>query len=109
VVRSQAQQIVFRVYSFFKKYAYEDERSRLHFSKCQDPTAEACGVHKSSVSRICRDAKKSNAEGDTVFCVTQKEKQHAKKVTNLDDFSKDVLRRTMLDLYDRGKFPSAKE
>jgi hypothetical protein len=52
VLRSQAQQIVFRVHSFFKKYASDDERCRLNFSKCQDLTAEACGVHKSSVSRI---------------------------------------------------------
>jgi hypothetical protein len=78
VPRSQARQIVFRAHSFLKKYVSEDERSRLNFSKCQDLTAEACGVHKSSVSRICGDAKKSSARGDSVF-VTQKENQHAKK------------------------------
>jgi hypothetical protein len=43
------------MYSFFQKYACGDERSRLNFSKCQDVIAEACGVDKSSVSRICRD------------------------------------------------------
>jgi hypothetical protein len=37
----------------------EDERSRLHFSKCQELTAKECGVHKLSVSRIWRD------DGDT--------------------------------------------
>jgi hypothetical protein len=72
VLRSQARQIVFRVHSFFKKYASQDERNRLNFWKCQDLTAEACGIHKSSVSRICRDAKKSSAQGDPVFVSPRK-------------------------------------
>jgi hypothetical protein len=108
VLRSQARQIVFIVYSFLKKYASEDVRSKLNSSKCQDITAEACGVYKSSVSRICRDAKKSNAQGDPVFVSPRNKINMPKKVTNLDDFNKDVVRRTVLDFYDREEFPSVK-
>jgi hypothetical protein len=105
VLRSQARQIVFRAHSFFKMYASEDKRNRLNFSKCQDLTAEECGIHKSSVSRICRDAKKSSAQGDPVFVSPRKKINMQKKVTNLEDFNKDVVRRTVLDFYDRGEFP----
>jgi hypothetical protein len=41
----------------------KDEQSRLNFSKCQDLTTEACSVHKSSVSQICRD------DGNTALAV----------------------------------------
>jgi hypothetical protein len=79
VLRSQARQIVFRVHSSFKMCASEDERSRLNFSKCQDLTAEACGVHKSNISRICRDAKKSSAQGNPVFVSPRKKINMPKK------------------------------
>jgi hypothetical protein len=69
VLRSQAREIAFRVYIFFKISATEDVRSRLNLSKCQHLRGESCGVHKSSVSGICRYS----------FRVTQKENQHAKK------------------------------
>jgi hypothetical protein len=72
VLRSQVRQIIFRVQSFIKKYASEDERNRLNFSKCQDLTAEACGIHKSSVSRVCREAKKFNDQRDPVFVSPRK-------------------------------------
>jgi hypothetical protein len=107
VLRIQARQIVFRVHSFLKRYASEDEQNRLNSSKCQDLTAEACGVHKSGVSRICRDAKKYSAQKDSVFVSPRKKINLPKKVTNLDDFKKDV-RRTVLDFYDRGEFTSLK-
>jgi hypothetical protein len=38
VLQSQAWKIVFRVYSFFKKYVSEDEQSGLNFLKCKDLT-----------------------------------------------------------------------
>jgi hypothetical protein len=57
----------FAAYSFFKKYESEDERSRLNFSKYQVLIAEAYGIHKSSVSWICRDTKKSSTQEDPVF------------------------------------------
>jgi hypothetical protein len=104
VLRNQARQIVFRVHSFLKKYASVDERSRLNFSKCQDLTAKAYGVHKSTVSKICGDAKKFSSQGDPVFVSPRKKINMPKEVTNLDNFNKDV-RRTVLDFYDRGEFP----
>jgi hypothetical protein len=84
------------VYSFFQNYASEDEQSRLDFLKCQDLTAKAFFVHKSSVSQIFRDGKKSSAQGDPVFVSTRKKINMPKKVTNLDNFPKDVVHRTVL-------------
>jgi hypothetical protein len=68
-----------RMYSFFKKYESEDGQSRLNLSKCQDLAAEACGVHKSNVSLICRDTKKSGAQGESVSVSPRKKINMAKK------------------------------
>jgi hypothetical protein len=79
VLHSQARKIHFTVYSFFKKYKPEDERSRLNFSKCQVLIAKAYGVHKSSVSWICRDTKKSSTQEDPVFVLLRKKINMQKK------------------------------
>jgi hypothetical protein len=42
------------------------------------------------------------------LCYPERRSTCQKKVTNLDDFNKDV-RRTVLDFYDRGEFPSVKK
>jgi hypothetical protein len=50
-----------------------------------------------------------SAQGDPVFVSPRKKINMPKKVTNLDDFNKDVVRRTVLDFYDRGEIPSVKK
>jgi hypothetical protein len=78
------------VYSFFQKYACEDEQSKLNSLKCQDLPANARGIHKSGVSYVFRDANKSSAQGNPVFVSPSNKINMPKKVKNLDDFHKDV-------------------
>jgi hypothetical protein len=40
----------------FRNMSLKKEQNSLDFLKCQDLTAEVCGVSTSRVSRICREA-----------------------------------------------------
>lgn len=107
---SKVRRMVFNVYSFFKRYESEENRRNLDFSKCQELTAEACSVSVSTVSRICREAKKAEIQGaPQLFVSPRKHINTPKRVTNLDDFEKDIFRRTIFDFYDKGEFPTAKK
>lgn len=109
VLRSQARGIIFRVYNFFKKCSNEEEREKIDFKKCQLLTSKACGVNKSTVSQICSEAKKSDISSAPVFLSPRKHRGPPKRHTNLNDFEKDVLRRTIFDMYDHGEFPTIKK
>jgi hypothetical protein len=62
----------------------EEKRSRLDLPKCQDLTAEACYVSKSTVSCVCREAKKGKEEGTKkLFLSPRKHINIPKRVTNL--------------------------
>jgi hypothetical protein len=54
---SNVRKIVFIVHNFFKNYTYVEKRSRLGFSARQELTAEVCCSSKSTVSRVCTEAK----------------------------------------------------
>jgi hypothetical protein len=97
VIRSQARKMAFSVYNFFKNMS--EERNKLYFTKCQDISAEACGVSK-SVSRICREAIILKDQRRAVFVSPRKSIDILKRAKNLDDFEKDV-RRTVFEFYDR--------
>lgn len=45
------------------------------------------------------------------LCSNRQAKKHnvPKRVTELDDFQKDVVRRTVLQYYDKGEYPTAKK
>jgi hypothetical protein len=72
---------------------------------------QACGtgsVH--TVSRICSEAKISvQQKGLPIFTSPGKKHNMGGGVTNLDDFEKDVLRRSIFGFYDSGEFPTAKK
>jgi hypothetical protein len=65
---------------------------------CQDLAAKACGVHKSSVSQISTDIRKSTAQRDQLH--HPERKSACQKATNLYNFCKDV-HRIVLGFYDR--------
>lgn len=105
---SKIRKMVFSVYNFFRKYSSEEMRKNLNFSKCQALTAEACSLSVSIVSRVCREVKRAQTQGaDKLFHSPRKHINVPKRVTNLDDFQKDVVRRTIFYFYDNGKFPTA--
>jgi hypothetical protein len=58
VICSQACKIIFRVNNFLKKkYISEEDQSKLDFSEFQNLTDETCGMSKSNISCLCREAK----------------------------------------------------
>jgi hypothetical protein len=53
----------------------EDQRSRLNNLKCRGLIGKACGIHKSGVSQIYRDVKKSIAQRDPVFVLPRNKRK----------------------------------
>lgn len=63
-----------------------------------------------SVQRIVNEGKLSgNAAGIPVFSSPGKKRQKEKPITGQDEFDLCVLRRKVLEFYDRGEFPTAKK
>ena len=61
------------------------------------------------VSRILQHGKSSTLDtGTPIFRSHGKNRKIEKRVTNLDDFEKDVLRRTIYEIYDNGEYPMLK-
>jgi hypothetical protein len=93
------------VYTFLKKLSLDDERAKTYFSKTWELTVQACGtgsVH--TVSRICSEAKISvRQKGFLTFTSAGKKHNMQNRVTNLDDFKKNVLCRTIFGFYSQGK------
>lgn len=104
-VRSQSKQVIFRVYTFFKKLSATENLSAEFFKKTQLVAAEACGVSRTTVQKILAESKKSAANGDGVsFRSPRKTYKRKKTVTDVDDFDADVVRRAVHEFYDKGAF-----
>jgi hypothetical protein len=94
------------VYTFLNKLSSDDERAKMEYSKTWELTCDTGSVH--TVSRICSEAKISiRQKGFPIFTSPGKKHNMQKRVTNLDDFEKDVLRRTIFGSYDSGEFLTA--
>lgn len=110
IIHSQERAMIFNVYTYFKELSSEKVRAKTEFSKCQELTARACNVSVSTVSRILKQCKQSNIEiGVPIFKSPGKHSRKQKQITCLDDFKKDVLRRTIFEMYDRGEYPTIKK
>ena len=93
VLHSDARAMAFKVYSFLKELSSEEVRAKTVFSQSQALTAKACGIRIHSVSRILQQGKSSSLDkGTPLFQSPGKHHKIEKRVTNLDDFEKDVLR-----------------
>lgn len=113
VLHKQARELIYKVNAYFKKEASAVEDNggpACSVVKCAKQTAEACGVGVRSVQRIVNEGKLSgNAAGIPVFSSPGKKRQKEKPITGLDEFDLCVLRRKVLEFYDRGEFPTAKK
>lgn len=111
-IRSQTKEIIFNVYKYFKHLSTSESPAISSiFSKTQEVTAKACGVSLNTVRNICIEANESASleedEPRPYFRSPQKKKTSNKKpVTGMDDFNKDILRRTVHEFYDAGQFPT---
>ena len=106
VLGSQIRQIVHKVHNFVKELKSQGKLEEIIFSKTQELTANACVIHRTLVSRMCREAAHASFQGSPKFLSPRKRLNITSKVTDLDDFEKDVARRTVLEFYDRGEYPT---
>lgn len=108
-IAKQSKSIIANVYGFFKFLSENpDERANLNFHQPAEITARACGVSKTTVYR-CNKTVVSAGSEDEIFETPRKKYKRDKKRTGLDDFDKDVVRKTVLSFYDKGEFPTAEK
>lgn len=106
-VRSNTKKIIFNVYGFLKNLAEHPEKiSTLNFNKTQVLTAEMCGVSRWTVQRVCEEASQFS-EPSPKFDSPRKSIKRKRPATELDDFDKDFLRRSVHEFYDRGEYPTS--
>ena len=111
VIRGQSRKIIYNVYHFLKKLSSPEYRESIDFSKTQELTVLACQIGSvRTITRICDEAKKSVEQSSApIFRSPGKKHIKPRLKTALDDFQKDVLRRTILQFYDDGQYPTAKK
>ena len=107
VLHRQAREMIYKVHCYFQREA-EKHVDFPHVARVQERTAEACGVGIRTVQRIVNETKQSlDASGSVVLKSPGKKHKRNKPVCDLDNFNKDVLRRTVFDMYTAGEFPTA--
>lgn len=108
-IQAQTKHIIFSVYSYFKKLSQDSSHPEVanFFIQTQQRTSEACGINLSTIKRITSEGSKIPGS-ETVPCFTSPRKTYKriKYATDINDFDKDVLRRTVHEFYDRGEFPT---
>lgn len=106
--------VIYSVYSYFKELLSSKPNATVQelFSQTQKVTADACGAGVSyrTVQRICAEADRTAAadllNNIPVFESPKKKNPRTKLITDLDDFDKCVVRRTVQEFYDRGEYPT---
>lgn len=110
-IQAQTKRIIFNVYSYFKKLSKDSSQPEVakYFIQAQKKTSEACGISVSTIKRITSEGSKAPTDSETGPCFTSPRKTYKriKYATDISDFAKDVLRRTVLEFYDRGEFPTS--
>ena len=111
-MRRQSKNVIYDVYKYFKSLENCEERVSVFFKDTQNVVATACGVSVSTVQRVCREAEESMGDVDVPgpsFKSPRKKLIRVKPVTELDDFQKDVVRRSVQEFYDRCEYPTLKK
>lgn len=98
-LHSQAREIIWRV-SEFMRHEVKQPNNALPVNKCLERAAAACGVSIGAVKKIRKEKKDINIspEAGCSFS-TPKKKKRFKAVTDIDDFDKCVIRRTVNNFY----------
>lgn len=113
--RSQSKQIIFKIYKFIKDLSKQNTINPKVFVQSLKVTAQVCGISERTVRRICKEGKslENATEGNNdvvverpLFRSPRKTYKRTKPLTELDDFKKDVVRRTVHEFYDRGEYPT---
>jgi len=110
-IHSQRKKIIFSVYTYFKNLAKDSSQPEVSkfFLQAQQKTSEACGILIKSVKRITAEGSKSllhTESAEPSFTSPRKIFKRLKYATGIDNFDKDVVRRTVHEFYDKGEFPT---
>lgn len=118
-ITSQTKSTIFSVYNYFKRLVTNvpNMTVREAFHQTQKATSEACSVSLRTVQRVTligntalvdNDKGSSDDDLDTniVFPSPERKRPHKKWRTDLDNFDKDVVRRTVEEFYSKGQYPT---
>ena len=83
--------------------AGEAEGRRCHVATPQEKTAATCGISLRTVLRVTSEGKKNNS----VFKLPRKNPRRKKPITGLDDFKKNVLRKSIFNMYTKDEFSTS--
>lgn len=117
-IHSQTKKTIYNVYNFFKMLASKKDQPEVanFFRQCQEKTAEACAVSRSTVQRICKESKTISFDveelgvgrsTDIKFRSPRKHYKRDKPVTDLNDFDSEVVKMVIHSIYDKGEFPTS--
>jgi hypothetical protein len=102
-IRSQNKRTIYNAYKFFKAICEQPEHfSNINVHKTQEITAKAYGVHHSTVQKVCNESFNSSSDNQ-VFASPRKSYKRKHDGTDMNDFDKDVLCRTLYEFYYRGE------
>jgi transposase len=96
VIHSQSREVVIRVYSFMKKEA--DSGKTINVDRIQTRVSEATGVSVSTLTRILKEHEHNKRVGKE-FSTPHKKRPRRKIKTDIDEFDKCVIRRTINEFH----------
>lgn len=102
---SQTKSVVANVVKFVKRLADPTVLETVDFKKSQELTSKICGISLRSVQRCVHEQKSPTSK----FSSPRKLYSRDKRLTVLSGFDCDVVRRTVLQFYDKGEFPTAEK
>jgi len=117
-ITSQTKSTIFSVYNYFKRLITNVPNMTIReaFHQTQNATAEACSVSLRTVQRLTVignttlvDNDKGSSGDDldkNIFPSPERKRPHKKWRTDLDNFDKDVVRRTVEEFYSKGQYPT---
>lgn len=95
IIHSQARELICNIYAFMK---LEADQGPILLQKVQERVAQATGVSRRSVQRILGESK-TNVEVGQGFSTPRKKRPRKKSKTEIDDFDKCVVRRTIVEFH----------
>lgn len=108
-IKSQGREMIVSVREFFKKENDTLKKTGepvIPFSKIAERTARALQIGTATVTRVCREKSAAVKAGQSSVSTPGKERKHAAKVTELDPFQEDALRRHVYGYYKRREHPT---
>jgi transposase len=106
-LRSQSRELVCRVKDYFQQEKI-NKGPILPVEQVINRTAAALNIYKNTVVKVCKE-KKLSEESGTKLRTPNKKIAKTKRVTGLDAFQKDAVRRHVYGYFSRKEYPTVKK